>query len=182
MEGSGRCSPLLRGESLTDAEPREREFHGGHRRAEPPWLFTVEAAKRSSGTVYALDIEPLMLAATTEVARNAGVANVQPIECDFVIDDTGLPSQSCDYAMVFNLLHIDEPVALLRKAYRVLQPGGKLGIIHWNVDPTTPRGPSMAIRPTPEQCRRWTEDAGFGFVREEPGIAKWHWGLLMQRP
>jgi SAM-dependent methyltransferase len=58
-------------------------------------LFTVEAAKRSTGTVYALDIEPEMLAATTEAARKAGVANVQPMERDFVADGTGLPSQSC---------------------------------------------------------------------------------------
>ena len=145
-------------------------------------LFTVEAAKRSSGAVYALDIEPEMLAATTEAARRAGLPNVQPMERDFVTDGTGLASESCDYAMVFNLLHIDEPVALLREAFRVLQPFGWLAIIHWNIDSTTPRGPSMAIRPTPEQCRRWAEEAGFCFVREAPGIATWHWGLLMQRP
>ena len=41
-------------------------------------LFTVEAAKRSSGTVYAVDIEPGMLAATMAEAGKAGVANVQP--------------------------------------------------------------------------------------------------------
>lgn len=72
-------------------------------------LFTVEAAKRSSGTVYALDIEPEMLAATTEATRKAGVGNVQPMACDFAVHGTGLPSQSCNYAMVFNLLHIDNP-------------------------------------------------------------------------
>jgi SAM-dependent methyltransferase len=84
--------------------------------------------------------------------------------------------------MVFNLLHIDDPVALLREAFRVLMPEGKLGIIHWNVDPATPRGPSLEIRPTPDQCRAWAEEAGFRFVRHEPGIARWHWGLVMQRP
>jgi SAM-dependent methyltransferase len=145
-------------------------------------LFTVEAAKRSAGTVYALDIEPAMIAATTAAARAAGVPNVQAIKRDFVTDGTGLPSRSCGYAMVFNLLHIDNPVALLREAFRVLTPGGTLGIIHWNVDPATPRGPSMDIRPTPEQCRRWAEEAGFRYGRVEPGIARWHWGLMMQRP
>jgi SAM-dependent methyltransferase len=145
-------------------------------------LFTIEAASRSSGTVYAMDIQPEMIAATAEAVREAGVENVQPIERDFVADGTGLLKRSCDYAMVFNLLHIDEPVTLLSEAFRVLMPAGKLGIIHWNVDPATPRGPSMEIRPTPEQCRAWAEEAGFRFVRHEPGIARWHWGLLMQRP
>ena len=145
-------------------------------------LFTVEAARRSSGTVYALDIDPEMLAATTEAARKVGVTNVQPMQRDFVADGTGLLTGSCDYAMVFNLLHIDDPVVLLREAFRVLMRAGRLGVIHWNVDPATPRGPSMEIRPTPEQCRLWAEEAGFRFVRHEPGISRWHWGLLMQRP
>ena len=35
MERPGRCRALFGGEGLTDAEPREREFHGGHRGAEP---------------------------------------------------------------------------------------------------------------------------------------------------
>jgi ubiquinone/menaquinone biosynthesis C-methylase UbiE len=144
-------------------------------------LFTVEAARRAIGTVYALDIEPEMIAATTTAAKEAGVVNVRPMQRDFVADGSGLPTGSCDYSMVFNLLHIDDPVALLREAFRVLTAEGTLGIIHWNVDPATPRGPSMNIRPTPEQCRRWAEEAGFGFVRYEPGIATWHWGLLMQR-
>jgi SAM-dependent methyltransferase len=145
-------------------------------------LFTVEAARRSSGTVYALDIEPEMLLATTIAAEEAGVGNVRPMQRDFMADGAGLPTGSCDYAMVFNLLHIDDPVALLREAFRVLASAGKLGIIHWNVDPATPRGPSMEIRPSPDQCRRWAEEVGFRFVRYEPGVARWHWGLLMQRP
>jgi hypothetical protein len=33
-ERSGCCSPLLRGEGLTDAQPSEGEFHGGRRGAE----------------------------------------------------------------------------------------------------------------------------------------------------
>ena len=34
MERSGGCSSLLWGEGLTSAQPREGEFHSGHRGAE----------------------------------------------------------------------------------------------------------------------------------------------------
>jgi len=35
MERSGGCSSLLRGEGLSNAQPREGEANGGHRGAEP---------------------------------------------------------------------------------------------------------------------------------------------------
>ena len=35
MKRPGRRRPLVRGEGLTDAQPCEGEFHGGHRGAEP---------------------------------------------------------------------------------------------------------------------------------------------------
>jgi hypothetical protein len=52
--------------------------------------------------------------------------------------------------MLFNILHCEDPVGLLRETYRNLREGGALGVIHWNPDPDTPRGPPMSIRPGPE--------------------------------
>ncbi|MEX1027692.1 MAG: class I SAM-dependent methyltransferase [Candidatus Paceibacterota bacterium] len=145
-------------------------------------IFTEAVARRTLGTVFALDVDPAMIEATRRKVARASLPNVQVEQRDFLADGCGRPDQSVGYAMLFNLLHIEEPVALLREAHRVLVPGGKIGIIHWNYDPTTPRGPSMDIRPRPEQCRSWAEQAGFRFGRFEPlDCCPYHYGLVVQR-
>jgi len=142
-------------------------------------LFTEEAAKIVSGSVYALDIEQEMIEATSEKIRLAGFTNVVTERRDFVAEGCGLPDGSAGYAMLFNILHIEEPVRLLREAKRVLKPGGKVGIIHWNYDSSTPRGPSMEIRPRPEQVREWLDEAGFQNIRYDPlDCCPYHYGFV----
>jgi len=84
--------------------------------------------------------------------------------------------------MLFNILHIEDPVGLLREAHWVLRPGGLAGVINWNCDERTPRGPPLDNRPRPEKCRTWGERAGLRWVRDEalPG-APWHWGMVLQK-
>ena len=98
----------------------------------------------------------------------------------FVDNGMKLQDSSADYVMAFNLLHIESPVALLQETYRILKVGGKLGIIHWNYDPSTPRGPSIAIRPKPEQCINWATQAGFNQLAQTD-LKPYHYGLLFQK-
>jgi SAM-dependent methyltransferase len=145
--------------------------------------FTIPAAQRTSGSLYAFDIEPEMVALTRIKANQSQLNNVHTAVRDFVADGTGLPGGSAQYAMLFNLLHAEQPEILLSEAYRVLSPGGTLGIMHWNYDAGTPRGPSMEIRPRPENCRDWALRAGFRLV--EPGIIDLppcHYGMVMIKP
>jgi SAM-dependent methyltransferase len=144
--------------------------------------FTVAAARLTSGTVYALDIDTEMIAATAAKAASFGLDNVRTIPRDFVAEGTGLPNASADYAMLFNILHAEQPVELLREALRVLRPRGKAAVIHWIYDATTPRGPDLSIRPRPEQCRTWAQDAGFEVVRPTIALPPHHYGLLGRKP
>jgi len=144
--------------------------------------FTIAAAQRTSGTVYALDIDPLMVAATAARVSQAGLKNVIVETRDFVAEGCGRELQSSSFALLFNILHIDDPVGLLKEAYRVLRPGGLVGVIHWNYDIRTPRGPPLNIRPRPEQCRTWGEEAGLRWVRNEVlPDSRWHWGMVLER-
>lgn len=144
--------------------------------------FTIPAARVVRGTVHALDIGPNMVTVTRSKTAAKGLRNVRICLRDFVTDGTGLPPASVDYAMLFNILHAEQPERLLRESYRVLAPGGRLGIIHWNYDPSTPRGPSMEIRPRPEQCCDWAIKAGFRLLA--PGIVNlppYHYGMTLER-
>ena len=144
--------------------------------------FTVPAARMVCGTVHALDIEPEMASITRAKAEAKGLRNVRVYVQDFATEGTGLSPASVDYAMLFNILHAERPERLLAEANRVLVPGGLLGIIHWNYDPTTPRGPSMEIRPRPEQCRDWAIKEGFRLL--PPGIVSlppYHYGMTLER-
>ena len=143
--------------------------------------FAIPAAARIRGTLHALDLDPAMVQATTDEARRRGLVNVRAVTRDFVADGTGLADASVDYAMLFNLLHADDPVSLLREARRVLRLGGTAGIIHWNPDPATPRGPPMFMRPRPEDCRRWAVEAGFVAVSPPIDLPPWHYGITAQK-
>lgn len=145
--------------------------------------FTLAAADMVSGTVYALDIEPDLVSLVEQKCSEAGITNVRATVCDFVKEGTGLTDDSIDAALLFNILHHEEPVALIKEALRVLKPGGRLAVIHWNYDSTTPRGPAMEIRPKPEQCISWGQSAGFTFSEAEPfDVPPYHYGLLFWKP
>ena len=145
--------------------------------------FTIAAAGLVTGRVFSLDIEPVMIAETARKSTEAGLANVVSEERDVVVHGSGRPDGSAADCMLFNILHIEDPVGLLREAYRVLKPGGSIGIIHWRTDIPTPRGPSAAIRPQPAQCRSCAESVGFQYVRDEAlCCCSWHWGLVMRKP
>ncbi|ABQ27467.1 class I SAM-dependent methyltransferase [Geotalea uraniireducens] len=145
--------------------------------------FTLAAAKLAAGTVHALDIEPEMVETVREKCRQAGVDNVHAVVRDFVAEGTGLQHDSIDAALLFNILHNEEPLALMTKAFHILKPGGRLAVIHWNYDPATPRGPAMEIRPRPEQCIAWGRMAGFTFdERERFDLPPYHYGLLFRKP
>ncbi len=140
--------------------------------------FTIPAAKIIKGKIYALDIEPGMIRIADEESKRNGLSNVQTVLRDFMTEGSGLPDRSVDYVMLFNILHLEKPMILINEAKRILKVGGKLGIIHWNYDPKTPRGPSMDIRPKPEDCIKRAESAGFSNPVQYD-LKPYHYGIIL---
>ena len=143
--------------------------------------FTIPAAESISGKIYALDIEPSMIRSIEKKAKEHNLHNVVPILRDFITKGSGIGDSSIDFVMLFNILHLEEPTRLLKEAYRILIPSGKVGVIHWNYDPKTPRGPPMDIRPKPEQVRQWAESVGFVF-EQQLDLKPYHYAMVLRKP
>jgi ubiquinone/menaquinone biosynthesis C-methylase UbiE len=142
--------------------------------------FTIPAAKmHATSEIVAMDIETEMIETVQRKAREANLRNIVAVQRDFVLKGTGIADQSVDYVMLFNILHAENPIALLAEAYRILKKGSKAGIIHWIFDSNTPRGPALAIRPKPEQCKAWAIAAGFTEVGDVVSLPPYHYGLLL---
>jgi len=140
--------------------------------------FSVAAARMTTGLVHAIDLDAAMVAATSARASALGLGNVKAVQRDFDAGGTGLPDASVGYAMLFNVLHAEDPMPMMREACRVLKPGGKFAVIHWVHDAATPRGPDLAIRPRPGQCRDWLERAGCDILLPEVALPPWHFGVV----
>ncbi|ABV37731.1 methyltransferase type 11 [Shewanella sediminis HAW-EB3] len=145
--------------------------------------FTLPASQRITGTLKALDIEPDMIHRINQLSAEHCLNNIEAEKRDFVQFGTGLSDQTQSGAMIYNLLHLDDPVDLLREAYRTLKVGGCLSVIHWRGDIPTPRGPALEIRPSPEQCCEWIEAAGFKHIQaiDLADCCPYHFGLLAWR-
>ena len=133
--------------------------------------FSVPIAQVIGGTLYTFDVEPEMLARTRE--RAAGLRVVcerrDVMESGFGVE--------VEAVLLFNILHCREPVRLLKHA---ADAGHHVHVIHWRHG-ATPRGPSLDIRPKPEQIVEWAAEAG---LKPEGGaidLPPWHFGIRLQR-
>lgn len=143
--------------------------------------FTIPTAQKVSGVVHGFEIEADLVAFLDVRLKRLNLQNVRLKQRDLIENGTGLPDGSMEHVMIYNLLHIEHPVELLTEAHRILRPSGTISVIHWRRDIPTPRGPSMEIRPSPEQCITWAKAAGFA-RQEQIDIAAfcpYHFGIQM---
>jgi SAM-dependent methyltransferase len=144
--------------------------------------FTIPVARRISGVLTTVDIDATMVERTRQRAREAGVRNVRCGVRDVLADGFGVGPGSQDACLLFNILHGEEPARLLTEAARVVHPAGFVHVIHWRCDASTPRGPSMDIRPQPEQCEAWMCQAGLELALPVVDLPPYHYGLVGRKP
>jgi SAM-dependent methyltransferase len=142
--------------------------------------FLLPAAKLVTSKVVGIDIDTDMIGVCREKVKIAQITNVELINGDICSEATTNEIQPyqgvIDYITLFNMLHCEGPLDLLKKVYKLLNNGGKLGIIHWKYE-ETPRGPSMAIRPKAEMIMDWAAKTGFKLIKQVD-LPPYHFGLI----
>lgn len=142
--------------------------------------FTLPVARRIAGTVHTFDIEPSMIVRTEVRAAQEKLTNVRASLRDVLAHGFGLLAESCDAALLFNILHFPERDELIRAAAQVLRPGGRVLAIHWRSDIGTPRGPPLHLRPKPADTATWACRTGLR-VLATPELPPWHFGVVLAK-
>ena len=143
--------------------------------------FTIPASRKIKGIVYAYDIEEAL---TKELESKLEINNIHNVIClnkDFISEGTELHNEEVDYVMLFNILHAEKSVNILEETFRILKRDGKVGVIHWNYDSNTPRGPSMKIRQKPEELKSMLIKSGFTILQYDISLPPYHYGILARK-
>jgi ubiquinone/menaquinone biosynthesis C-methylase UbiE len=128
--------------------------------------FTRRFAKSaSSGTVYAVDLEPNMLRYIAKRARGEGQKNIVPVLA--LPDSPMLPPSSVDLIFICNTIHHIQNrgayYAILRES---LAPGGRLVVVDFRKDAALAEGPPPEMRLDREELERELSQAGFRLSEE----------------
>jgi ubiquinone/menaquinone biosynthesis C-methylase UbiE len=142
--------------------------------------FSIPASQMVKGTIHAFDIDPEMIALLHRKINQLNIHNIELHLTDFIAHGSGLPNNSVEYVMLFNILHHHNPLQILNEVHRILKVGATAAIVHWRSDIPTPRGPHLDIRPKPEQCKQWAEQSGFS-VKATTLLEPYHFGIVISK-
>lgn len=134
-------------------------------------LFAAAFAGIDPGvTIYAADIEEVMLAWMTENRPEVAAGRIVPVHADE--SNVPLPDGFADGVYMINLHHeLVDPAASYAEALRILRPGGRVLVVDW-ADRDTEGGPPLRIRPSAAQIGEFLVRAGFSDVAIHVELAK----------
>ena len=142
--------------------------------------FTFPVAQRvPMGKVYAVDIQPEMLAFIAERVTADNVANVEPVLG--TPDNPNLPPNGVDLAFIVDAYHeFTFPREMGQHLARALKPGGKLVLVEYRAeDPLVPIKPLHKM--SEEQVKSEMAALGLQWVATEDYLPQQH-VLIFEKP
>jgi ubiquinone/menaquinone biosynthesis C-methylase UbiE len=145
-----------------------------------PGFFSLPLAERlPRGTLYAVDLEPVMLDTVRERMEAAGLTNIRLVRA--TEDRVPLDPAALDGAFLSMVYHeIADRPAYLAMLGGLLRPDGWLAILDWEKRQNPGGGPPLERRLAPEEVAADLDAAGWAVVaRHAPH--EWSYLLLARR-
>ncbi len=87
----------------------------------------------ASGTIYAVDVQPEMIAIGLDLAKKAGISNIKPVLS--TVDDVKLASASIDVAIMVDVYHeLEFPFEVMESLVRAMKPGGRVVFVEYRAE------------------------------------------------
>jgi ubiquinone/menaquinone biosynthesis C-methylase UbiE len=144
-------------------------------------FFAIPAALRvgERGAVYGVDINRDAVRRLRDEAARVGVTKL--IATTGRAEDTVFCVACADIVFFGIDLHdFQDPNQVLRNAWRMLKPGGRVVDLDWKKEPMT-LGPPLRIRFSEEDATRLIAEAGFT-VESVKAIGRYHYMVTATRP
>jgi ubiquinone/menaquinone biosynthesis C-methylase UbiE len=146
------------------------------------YVLAIAEVLEGDGAVFAVDVQQDLLRRIHNEARRRHFKNVHIIWGD--LERAGaskLADRTMDLVLVSNLLfQVEDKQAVVREAFRILAPGGRVALIDWSEsygglgprkEDVVPREDAAALA------------ARGGFIEAEPFAAgAHHWGMIARKP
>lgn len=157
---------------LIERLPLEADFNVADIGAGTGYFSFPVAQRVPDGEVYAVDIQPEMLAYVRERKQKSGIDNVVPTLGQ--IDDPNLPSNTIDLAFIVDAYHeFSHPREMGEALVDSLRPGGMLVLIEYRAEDR--RVPIKRLHKMSEkQVKKEMEALGLEWVRTEDYLPQQH--------
>ena len=87
----------------------------------------------ASGAVYAVDVQPEMIAMLTDLAKKAGLTNIKPVLG--AVDNVKLADASIDVAIMVDVYHeLEFPYEVMESIVGALKPGGRVVYVEYRAE------------------------------------------------
>lgn len=132
-----------------------------------------------AGQVYAVDIQPEMLAILKEGLAAEGIDNVTPVLGE--IDDPKLPPDLIDMAFMVDVYHeFSHPYEMIAALCDALKPGGRIIFVEYRKeDPAVPIKPSHKM--TESQVRKEMEPHPLTWVSTDSTSLPWQHVIVFRK-
>lgn len=132
-----------------------------------------------SGRVYAVDVQPQMLALLQDSMRRRGVGNVQPVLA--TATDAGLPPLAIDLALMVDVYHeLSHPREVLESVVRSLKPGGRLVLVEYRAEDE--RVPIKPLHKMSEAAIRREIEASGLIWQQTVATLPWQHVVIFRKP